>query len=171
MKYSLLSPSDACPLTLDTNTIYRFLSLSENNRKVTWIREDQMYPDHPERFQDPISQVLCIEGLTGCSYCLVEWSGIVLIGVTYRRINRRGEVLDGMLGWNDLSWSLECDDRDGRYHVNHNRETTVLHVRPSGSNRVALYVDHPAGSLSFYRVCPASETHTHLYTHSTRPTH
>ncbi|CAL8384326.1 unnamed protein product [Arctogadus glacialis] len=29
---------------------YRFLSLSEDNRKVTRVEEDQSYPDQPERF-------------------------------------------------------------------------------------------------------------------------
>ncbi|CAL8383259.1 unnamed protein product, partial [Gadus morhua 'NCC'] len=32
---------DACELTLDPNTAHRELSLSEDNRKVTWVREDQ----------------------------------------------------------------------------------------------------------------------------------
>ncbi|XP_064871826.1 NACHT, LRR and PYD domains-containing protein 3-like isoform X4 [Oncorhynchus nerka] len=40
-----------CDLTLDLNTVNRHLSLSEENRKVTWRREKQPYPDHPERFE------------------------------------------------------------------------------------------------------------------------
>ena len=51
------SPSDACDLTLDPNTAYRDLSLSEDNRKVTGVRGDQSYPDHPDRF-DSQRQVL-----------------------------------------------------------------------------------------------------------------
>ncbi|CAL8290482.1 unnamed protein product [Lota lota] len=41
---------DACELTLDPNTAHRYLSLSEDNRKVTWVREDQsvgVYLDRP----------------------------------------------------------------------------------------------------------------------------
>ncbi|CAL8390620.1 unnamed protein product [Boreogadus saida] len=44
------SPSDACDLTLDPNTAHRRLSLSEDNRKVTRVGEDQsvgVYLDRP----------------------------------------------------------------------------------------------------------------------------
>ena len=44
------SPSDACELTPDPSTANGRLSLSEDNRKVTRVRE-QTYPDHPERFK------------------------------------------------------------------------------------------------------------------------
>uniref|UniRef100_A0AAY5KQD8 SPRY-associated domain-containing protein n=1 Tax=Esox lucius TaxID=8010 RepID=A0AAY5KQD8_ESOLU len=39
-----------CDLTLDPNTVHRNLSLSEENKEVTRRREEQPYPDHPERF-------------------------------------------------------------------------------------------------------------------------
>ena len=80
---------DACELTLDPNTAHRDLSLSEDNRKVTWVGEQQSYPDHPERF-DYWPQVLSRESLTGRCYWEVEWEGRVEIGVTYRGITRRG---------------------------------------------------------------------------------
>ncbi|KAI9999674.1 hypothetical protein NQD34_018421 [Periophthalmus magnuspinnatus] len=37
-------------ITLDTNTVYTRLSLSDGNRRVTLMSEDQSYPDHPDRF-------------------------------------------------------------------------------------------------------------------------
>ncbi|KAK6278335.1 hypothetical protein J4Q44_G00391490, partial [Coregonus suidteri] len=101
-----------CDLTLDLNTVNRHLSLSKKNRrKVTWRREEQPYPDHPERFED-CEQVLCREGLTGRCYWEVEWSGGsgTDIGVTYKGISRRGGGGDCCLGWNDKSWSLFCSD-------------------------------------------------------------
>ncbi|XP_072532057.1 tripartite motif-containing protein 16-like isoform X2 [Salminus brasiliensis] len=39
-----------CRLTLDHNTAFNNLRLSEKNRVVMWSREDQSYSDHPERF-------------------------------------------------------------------------------------------------------------------------
>ncbi|KAK0153112.1 NLR family CARD domain-containing protein 3 [Merluccius polli] len=159
---------DACGLTLDPNTAYRYLSLSEDHRKVTRVGEDQSYPDHPERF-DHWDQVLCREGLTGRCYWEVERRGHVSIGVTYRGITRRGEGYDSVLGWSK-SWTLVCDD-DGGYYARYNGSKTSIRLRPPVSTRVGVYVDRPAGSLSFYRVSPgvggSSHTLTHIHTFQT----
>uniref|UniRef100_A0A8C5CX59 B30.2/SPRY domain-containing protein n=1 Tax=Gadus morhua TaxID=8049 RepID=A0A8C5CX59_GADMO len=156
---------DACDLTLDPNTAYRLLSLSEDNRKVTLVGEDQSYPDHPDRF-DYWPQVLGREALTGRCYWEVEWEGWVEIGVTYRGITRRGLGGDSRLGGNNKSWGLVCSD--GRYSAWYNRTETVPPLPPAGSTRVGVYLDRPAGSLSFYRVSPggggSSDTLTHLHT-------
>uniref|UniRef100_A0A667Y5Z4 B30.2/SPRY domain-containing protein n=1 Tax=Myripristis murdjan TaxID=586833 RepID=A0A667Y5Z4_9TELE len=143
----VFSPSDACDLTLDPNTARRDLCLSEDNRKVTRARELQPYPDHKDRF-NLRSQVLCREGLTGRCYWEVQWSGLVSIAVTYRGITRRG--YDSELGNNKKSWSLTC--HDDRYYARHNSEDTNISVPPRGSDRVAVYLDCSAGTLSFYRV-------------------
>ncbi|CAL8238769.1 unnamed protein product, partial [Lota lota] len=156
----------ACELTLDPNTAHRRLSLSEDNRKVTLVREEQSYPDHPERFEY-WAQVLCREALTGRCYWEVEWEGHVAIGVTYRGITRRGRGDDSRLGRNNKSWSLDCDD-DVSYSAWYNGSRTVIRHPPAGSNRVGVYLDRPAGTLSFYRVSPdvggSSDTLTHIHT-------
>ncbi|KAM4635237.1 protein NLRC3-like [Polymixia lowei] len=153
----------ACELTLDPNTAHINLSLSEGNRKVTEVEEKQPYPDHPERF-DHFKQVLCREGLTGRCYWEVERRGLVYVGVTYRGIRRRGEGDDCLLGRNNKSWSLVC--ADDRYTAWHNQSGTDMRLRPCGSNRVGVYLDWSAGTLSFYRI--SSDTLTHLHTfHST----
>ncbi|XP_064871521.1 stonustoxin subunit beta-like, partial [Oncorhynchus nerka] len=155
-------PSDVCDLTLDPNTVNRLLSLSEGNRKVTCRREKQPYPDHPERFE-VWQQVLCREGLTGRCYWEVEWSGSGAdIGVTYKGISRRGRGYDCVIGCNDMSWSLDCSDNS--YTSRHNNNSTI-DVPSSSSHRVGVYLDWPAGTLSFYIV--SSDTLTHLYTFHT----
>uniref|UniRef100_UPI001EAF14CA stonustoxin subunit beta-like n=1 Tax=Oncorhynchus gorbuscha TaxID=8017 RepID=UPI001EAF14CA len=150
-----------CDLTLDLNTVNRRLSLSEKNRKVTCWREEQPYPDHPERFEG-YRQVLCREGLTGRCYWEAEWSGIMGAGtgVTYKGISRRGRGLDCCLGYNDKSWSLICSDNS--YIAWHNNNDTTIDVPSSSSHRVGVYLDWPAGTLSFYRA--SSDTLTHLIT-------
>ncbi|XP_029380646.1 stonustoxin subunit beta-like, partial [Echeneis naucrates] len=147
-----------CELELDTNTIHRNLKLS-NNRKVTNVEEDQLYPDHPDRFNN-CPQLLCRNVLTGRCYWEVEWIGVVYISVSYRGIRRKGYSADCVFGHNDQSWSLTCSD-DG-YSVWHNKRRTFL-SSSFVSHRVAVYVDCPAGSLSFYRVSSDSLIHLHTF--------
>uniref|UniRef100_A0A4W6EL59 NACHT domain-containing protein n=1 Tax=Lates calcarifer TaxID=8187 RepID=A0A4W6EL59_LATCA len=128
----------ACELELDTNTVNRKLKLSDNNRKVTQATKYQSYPDHPDRF-DYWPQLLCRTGLTGRCYWEVEWSGKVNISVSYRGISRTDKGIESMFGRNDQSWSLFCTD--------------------------GVYVDCPAGSLSFYTV--SSDKLIHLHTFNT----
>ncbi|ROL08913.1 Stonustoxin subunit beta [Anabarilius grahami] len=151
---------NACDLTLDSNTANPQLILSEENRKVTHVTESQSYPDHPERF-DECPQVLCSESLSGRCYWEAEWSGYAEISVTCKGINRKGSSGDCWFGHSKNSWSLICNFNT--FNVNHNHKFTDTHV-PSGScRRVGVYVDVPAGTLSFYSV---SDTHTltHLHT-------
>ncbi|XP_033182533.1 NLR family CARD domain-containing protein 3-like [Anabas testudineus] len=150
-----------CQLTIDTNTVNRELQLSDNNRKVTYVEEDQSYPDHPDRF-DQCPQLLCSNGLTGRCYWEVEWSRDVFISVSYRGIRRRGDSKDCWFGKNDQSWSLRCSDVTGFSVLHNNRQTSIS---SSVSNRVSVYVDCPAGTLSFYRV--SSDKLIHLHTFNT----
>ncbi|XP_078147758.1 uncharacterized protein LOC139910473 isoform X3 [Centroberyx gerrardi] len=150
----------ACELRLDPNTANRDLFLSEHNRKVTAVREEQRYPDHPERF-DFWEQLLCRNGLTGRCYWEVKWKGWVYIGVTYRGISRRGRSADCWIGGNEKSWSLDCSG--DRYSARHNNTSVFTGIFSSSvSDRVAVYLDWPAGSLSFYRV--SSDTLSHIHT-------
>uniref|UniRef100_A0AAZ1XIR7 NACHT domain-containing protein n=1 Tax=Oreochromis aureus TaxID=47969 RepID=A0AAZ1XIR7_OREAU len=142
----------SCQLTIDTNTVNTKLQLSDNNRKVTHVEEVQSYPDHPDRF-DGCPQLLCRNGLTGRCYWEVKWRGDVCISVSYRRIRRKGGR-DCVFGRNDQSWSLYCSD-DGPRYVWHNKRQTLISSSSSSSsvsNRAAVYVDCPGGTLSFYRL-------------------
>ncbi|XP_069029566.1 NLR family CARD domain-containing protein 3-like [Embiotoca jacksoni] len=156
-----------CELTLDRNTVNGEIKLSADNRKMTFVNEDQSYPNHPARF-DHYPQLLCTAGLTGRHYWEVECSGEVDIAVSYGGITRSGNSEDCLLGLNDQSWSLSCTD-DGRYSAFHNkREVTMSSSSSSSSSvstKVAVYVDLPSGTLSFYRV--SSNTLIHLHTFKT----
>ncbi|CAL8360560.1 unnamed protein product [Merluccius merluccius] len=159
----------ACELTLDPNTASRYLSLSEDYRKVMEVREEQSCPGHPERF-DSYRQLLCREGLTGRCYWEVEREGEAVIAITYRGITRKGWGNGSWFGRNDKSWRLLCH-HDGGYSARYNGSKTVIRLPPPGSTRVGVYVDRPAGSLSFYRVSPgvggSSDTLTHIHTFHT----
>ncbi|KAF4097116.1 NACHT, LRR and PYD domains-containing protein 3-like [Onychostoma macrolepis] len=153
----------ACDLTLDPNTAHTRLILSDENRKITYVKDHQPYPDHPERF-DGVHQVLCVESLTGRCYWEAEWSGYnAEISVSYKGIIRKGER-DCVFGYNDKSWSLWCADNG--FTVWHNNNRTDIPAVCSSSNRAGVYVDVSTGSLSFYSVSDL-HTLTHLHTFST----
>ncbi|XP_067338915.1 neoverrucotoxin subunit alpha-like [Channa argus] len=148
-----------CELELDPNTINTELKLSEDNRKLTRVEEDQPYPDHPDRFD--WHQLLCSNGLTGRCYWEVEWTVMVFIAVSYRGINRKVDGTDWRFVGHDCSWSLRCSDEN--FFVFHNNSGTVIDFNVSSSGRVAVYVDCPEGTLSFYRVSPEKLIHLHTF--------
>ncbi|MED6291337.1 hypothetical protein CHARACLAT_022566, partial [Characodon lateralis] len=137
----------SCQLTIDTNTVNTFLKLTDNQRKVIIAPQEMLYPDHPDRFILP--QLLCREGLTGRCYWEVEWTGGVHIAASYKGIKRTGDIGLCWFGWNAQSWSLKCSD--GGYSVWDDFRETAIPSSPV-SKRVAVYMDWPAGTLSFYKV-------------------
>ncbi|XP_046899489.1 NACHT, LRR and PYD domains-containing protein 12-like isoform X1 [Hypomesus transpacificus] len=153
-----------CDLTLDPNTATRHLSLSGNNRKVDYVEEDQPYPDHPEGLDEEAEdQVLCREVLTGRHYWEVEMEGknySAMIGVTYKSIKTKGNYTS--VGQNDASWGLFCGQNPSVWHKN--EQTAIPDWLPLPI-RVGVYLDWPAGILSFYSI--SSDTLTRLYTFHT----
>uniref|UniRef100_UPI0037E79AB6 protein NLRC3-like n=1 Tax=Semicossyphus pulcher TaxID=241346 RepID=UPI0037E79AB6 len=148
-------------LTLDPNTAHKFLKLSENNKKVTDLRKEHPYPDHPERF-NYWPQVLSENCLSGRCYWEVEWVGKVYIAVGYRGMGRKGDSDGSKFGGNDQSWSLTCTDAG--YNAWHDNSGTAIPVPSSDvTNRVAVYADCPAGTLSFYRASSDSLIHLHTF--------
>uniref|UniRef100_A0A3P9A5C1 B30.2/SPRY domain-containing protein n=1 Tax=Esox lucius TaxID=8010 RepID=A0A3P9A5C1_ESOLU len=164
-----------CDPILDPNTAHRHLSLSEGNRRAEFVEEEQPYPDHQDRF-DGWPQVLCRDGLIGRCYWEVEWSGKAHIAVTYKDISRKGVSPFFVFGFSDMSWSLVC--REDHYNTFHNNEEAVIpaphlihppqpqsDLTSSPPPRIGVFLDWPAGTLSFYEV--HSDTMSHLYTYQT----
>ncbi|XP_048010040.1 stonustoxin subunit alpha-like [Megalobrama amblycephala] len=175
-------------LTLDLNTVSGWIRLFESNRLMAFIlKKLPSYPDHPDRF-DHWPQVLCRESVSDRrSYWEVEWSGDngVLISVSYKSICRKGRDRECVFGLNDLSWILYCDP--DIYRFGHNKRKISLPVKPIRSRtgvfvddydvsknissttgvvvdyyRVGVFVDHSAGTLSFYSV--SGDTMTLIHT-------
>uniref|UniRef100_A0A8C4TI69 Uncharacterized protein n=1 Tax=Erpetoichthys calabaricus TaxID=27687 RepID=A0A8C4TI69_ERPCA len=137
--FASLLYSDSFPLTLDPNTANRWLQLSEGNKMVTFEKTVTGYPDHPDRF-DKSFQVLGKEGLSeSCFYWEVEWTGDRCL-----------------LGFSDKSWCLSCSCSS--FSVWHNNKKTYIFA--PFSRRIGVFLDCPAGSLSFYSV---SDTTTLMY--------
>lgn len=121
-------------------------------------KEEQSYPFHPERF-NCFKQLMCRNALAGRCYWEIEIKGLVDITVTYRGISRRGHGYDCKFGRNDKSWSLQVYNWPALCH--NNTETQICCPHSENSTKVAVYLDWPAGSLSFYKV--DSDTLAHIY--------
>ncbi|XP_053087702.1 tripartite motif-containing protein 16-like [Pangasianodon hypophthalmus] len=155
-----------CYLTLDPNTVHRKLILSEKNRAVRYSEREQQYSDHPERFAS-YCQVLCKESVCGRCYWEVEWSGAgVFISVSYKDISRKGPGNECVFGYNNQSWSLRCSSSSSLCFYHNNIKTDL---RVPSSSRIGVYVDHSAGTLSFYSVSDTMKLLHRVHTTFTQP--
>ncbi|XP_023008888.3 tripartite motif-containing protein 16-like [Maylandia zebra] len=156
----------SCQITLDIDTVNTLLSLSDSNRKVTLMSRNQSYPSHPDRFL-VCRQVLSREGLTGHCYLEVKCNGMVGVAVAYKDIGRRGTVKECGFGFNDKSWALTVSGSG--YNFKHNNISTLI----SGplSSRIGVYLDHRAGTLSFYSITETMNLLHRVQTRFTQPLH
>ncbi|ROL54795.1 Tripartite motif-containing protein 16-like protein [Anabarilius grahami] len=156
----LCATIDSHRITLDPNTVNKDLRLSKRNTVITNTETLQSYPDHPDRFDGYNPQVLCRESVCDrrCYWEIECSGGYVDISVSYKSIRRKGGS-ECVFGYNDQSWSLSC--YPDSYSFRHNNKLTDLPVKPiiirrTGVNvnhyRTGVYVDHSAGTLSFYSV-------------------
>ncbi|XP_066514615.1 NACHT, LRR and PYD domains-containing protein 3-like [Hoplias malabaricus] len=152
----------ACKITLDTNTAHTHLRLSEGDRKVEYVKEPQPSPECTERFED-YPQVLSCETLSGRCYWEVEWSDDeVEIAVAYKSILKFGSSSEGRFGNNKMSWSLTYSNNT--FSAWHNTKRNKIPGTYINVKRAGLYLDCPAGSLSFYSIFSDTQTLTHLHT-------
>ncbi|XP_073727858.1 NLR family CARD domain-containing protein 3-like [Misgurnus anguillicaudatus] len=153
----------ACDLTLDPNTANSRLVLSEDYKKVTYVKEKQLKPKHEERFEG-VPQVLCRESLTGRCYWEVKWDEWTRIAVTYKDTSRK-EGSNSLFGLDEKSWSLFCNVNG--FDIWHNNKIQSIPPPSPLSNRVGVYLDWSAGTLSFYSVSD-TQTLTHIHTVNTK---
>ncbi|TRY83368.1 hypothetical protein DNTS_016643 [Danionella cerebrum] len=152
---SCVNPAVRFDPTLDQNSVFRHIRLSEGSRRATLCAEKVNYPDHPDRFQF-WRQVMCVEPLAGSPYYWeVEWTGQkVSIGVAYKDLCRSSSDDSSRLGYNSQSWSLYWSGKS--FSVFHKGVET--HLDGPKSRRVGVYLDPQAGALAFYRI-----THTRAH--------
>lgn len=153
--------TDACDLTLDQDTAYNDITVSADKKRATH-GACQPYPDLPQRF-DHHRHVLCKEGLTGRHYWEVEWtkgSNGNGIAVTYKGIVRKGSGSEAELGANLVSWFFGMNNGLNAWH---NGKIWTAPVPSTGCDRVGVFLDWPAGSLSFYIVSHNSLRHMYTF--------
>ncbi|XP_034558012.1 tripartite motif-containing protein 16-like [Notolabrus celidotus] len=153
-------------LTLDPNTAYTRLLLSDGNRKATMMIDEQSYSSHPERYT--WWQVLSRESLTGRCYWEVKWVGRGLrLAVAYKSMSRAGSWNQCTFGQNEKSWALDCDLHCYNFW---NNDVQTLVSGPQTS-RIGVYLDHSAGVLSYYSVSDTMTLLHRVQTTFTEPLH
>ncbi|KAK2820292.1 hypothetical protein Q5P01_023251 [Channa striata] len=137
-------------LSLDDKTANKMLWISDNGSEVL-RRTKEVCPvlDRPERYEYS-PQVLCKEGIWNTrAYWEVQYSGWVVVGVTYEGTGRRAHSGPSGLGDNEESWGLcwsgSC------YQIWYNSLDSDIKDVPHAST-IGVYVDQPAGIIHFYAV-------------------
>ncbi|KAM4537649.1 stonustoxin subunit alpha-like [Fundulus diaphanus] len=146
-----------CDLTLDPNTASDSLRLSEGNKKATCTDEKPT--------PNVVPHVLSRESLTGRHYFEVTWT---------TDMNRYiGVVLVCSGGKPGKQTTFESYQKYWTFHSlikmhtagqNHGLSYTVY--PPQGCNRFGVYLNCPAGTVSFYAVSGNSFIHLHTFNHN-----
>ncbi|XP_035260894.1 tripartite motif-containing protein 65 [Anguilla anguilla] len=138
-----------CALTFDPRTANANLQLSQGNRRAEHLTSaPRPVHAHEARF-DTTWQVLCFQGFThGQHYWEVEVSKPwAYLGVTYQGIPRKEKGKRCMVGMNELSWSLQLDER--QLSAWHNGRKEAVAGQPQ-QHRIGMLLDYEAGTLTYY---------------------
>ncbi|XP_066533598.1 E3 ubiquitin/ISG15 ligase TRIM25-like [Hoplias malabaricus] len=139
-----------CKLKLSPESSHSVLKLSEENRKVEFSSYTNTISEvtpNAQRFTSE-HQVLCDSPVKGCCFWEVTVTGTVHVALSYGSIVRNGWGDIGKFGYNDLSWSLECNSNSCRFR--HNCVATEISVY--SLKKVGVYLDKGAGILAFYKI-------------------
>ncbi|XP_029974299.1 uncharacterized protein LOC115407882 isoform X4 [Salarias fasciatus] len=159
-------------LKFDENTISRRLVVVDQDKRrkvktVELVEEKVARPENDDRFKR--TQVLCDKGLEDLGYWEVEWQGMVGIAVSYNDVGRKWDNAGG-LGCNEKSWSLMCSSsgfmgRDGKmftgFIARHGKMSK--HIKVPCCQKIAVYLDWKAGTLSYYGVSSDERSLIHTF--------
>jgi len=145
--------------TLDLDTAYRHIRISDGDRKATLKAEVVDASPHPDRFVF-WRQVLGREPLAGSPcYYEVEWTGHkVTVGVTYKDLDRVASDNRARLGYNAQSWGLYWSG--AAFSLWHDGKETPL--TGSKAQRIGVYIDQQEGLLAFYRISKGKAELIHM---------
>ncbi|XP_053735865.1 stonustoxin subunit beta-like [Synchiropus splendidus] len=156
-----------CDVSLDPETVNGNLAMSEENKKVThgkWLS-----PSFSTKRFHPFHQALAQEGLMGQCYWEVEWSTSqsedVAVGVCYKGMSRKGDGDNSRLGWNVMSWCLghRWSPPHPTLYAEHDKHCVYISVPETGCDKLGVFLDWNAGTLTFYKVTADTLSHIHTF--------
>lgn len=138
----------AVDVTLDPDTAYPSLTVSEDGKQVTHGDRKRNLPNKPQRF-DHVLNVLAKEGFSSGKFYYevqikdkTEWD----LGVAHQSINRKGDI---RISPNNGYWTIWL--RKGNEITANAGPAIRLDVREM-PQKVGVYVDYEEGQVSFYDV-------------------
>lgn len=149
-------------MTLDPETAHPKLILSEDRKSVTWEKEQQDWPDNPERFDSwPI--VLGCEKFTSGRYFWEiavgseeQWA----VGVAQKSVRRKGKIEftpeEGI--WAVGKWG-------GKYRITSHLRYPPLALTQD-LKRIRVTLNCPGGQVAFFDA--DSGAHLHTYSGASR---
>ncbi|XP_059387395.1 E3 ubiquitin-protein ligase TRIM65-like [Carassius carassius] len=142
-----------CNLTFDPRTANAHLRLSQSNRRAEHLISGPRPVLADESRFDHTWQVLCFQSFThGQHYWELEVSKPwAYVGVTYPNIPRKEKGKRCMVGMNELSWSLQLDERQlSAWHAGC-KESVAGQLQPNAQPlRIGMLLDYEAGTLTYY---------------------
>lgn len=142
-----------CSLTFDPRTANAHLLLSQSNRRAEHLTSGPRQVNDDELRFDHTWQVLCFQSFTrGQHYWELEVSKPwAYVGVTYPNIPRKEKGKRSMVGMNELSWSLQLDERQlSAWHAGR-KESVAGRLQPNTQRlRIGMLLDYEAGTLTYY---------------------
>uniref|UniRef100_A0A3B3XN40 B30.2/SPRY domain-containing protein n=1 Tax=Poecilia mexicana TaxID=48701 RepID=A0A3B3XN40_9TELE len=160
----------ASSLNMDPDTAHPNLIL-DGTKSVTH-GDKQSYPNNHLRFEE-VYQLVFKERLTNRHYWEVELNidkgRDSSVGVCYEGIHRKGGFSEWTaIGHNPMSWSLgwrwrKDKEQQPKFYIEHDRNCTEKSVPKTGLSRVGLYLNWPAGTLSYYIVRGDKVDHLHTF--------
>ena len=138
----------AVDVTLDPDTAYPSLTISEDGKQVTLGDRKRNLPNKPQRF-DHVLNILAKEGFSAGKFYYevqvtdkTEWD----LGVVHQSINRKGDI---RISPNNGYWTIWL--RKGNELTANAGPAIRLDVREM-PQKVGVYVDYEKGQVSFYDV-------------------
>ncbi|KTF95466.1 hypothetical protein cypCar_00030668 [Cyprinus carpio] len=142
-----------CNLTFDPRTANAHLRLSQSNRRAEHMISGPRPVLADESRFDHTWQVLCFQSFThGQHYWELEVSKPwAYVGVTYPNIPRKEKGKRCMVGMNELSWSLQLDERQlTAWHAGCKESVAGQLQQNAQPLRIGMLLDYEAGTLTYY---------------------
>uniref|UniRef100_UPI00358EBBF7 zinc-binding protein A33-like n=1 Tax=Myxine glutinosa TaxID=7769 RepID=UPI00358EBBF7 len=146
-------------LSLDPNSAHPQILISPDFRKAMRTVTKQPYPAHLGRFKMQVQVMAKEEFFSGCHYWEVDMTSAhhSRVGLACNDITRKSAGHRSRLGGNKMSWCImKCKDEYTMWHSRHKVKIPQMNIE-----RLGLYLDYEAGTLSFY-----GDSH-HLHTYRT----